>query len=141
MQNCVEWSWEHKKMSKMNYQFVLIGKTQARWSLVLAEALEFLGRLHVVSEQDAEQMDAWVDFDAIIIDAGTVSDAIEMITRLRNRAPNARVVVATAAPTWQLARAALQAGAADYIRKSLDKKELGQAIKEVVELPPPPWPQ
>ena len=125
-------------MSNMNLQLLLIGDAHAQWTLVLTEALESLGRLQVVSEKDALRNNTWIGCDVTIIDAGAVSDAVELVVRLREREPNVRVVVASAAPTWVLARAALMAGAADLIPKSLDRTELNRVIKELVEAPPPP---
>jgi len=63
-----------------------------------------------------------------------------MLSRLRAQQPEARIVIATTVPTWQRAREALRAGAADYIRKSLDEKELCSKIQAVLETPPPSWP-
>ncbi len=80
------------------------------------------------------------DYDVIIIDAGEVRDAALLASRLRARWPEARVVIATASPTWRRAREALRAGATDYIRKSLDEEELRSKIQAVLDAPPPSGP-
>jgi DNA-binding response OmpR family regulator len=67
------------------------------------------------------------------VDAGAVRDAVLMVSRLRVQQPETRIVIATASPTWQRAREALRAGAADYVRKSLDEKGLRSKVQTVLE--------
>ncbi len=121
----------------MKYKFLLIGeKAESQWPLVLERALSSLGKLQIVSEQEVLQTVVQSHYDAIIIDAGVVSDAAGLVSLLREQRPEARIVVATASPTWQRAREILQAGAADYIHKSLDEKQLQSEIRAVLEPPP-----
>jgi DNA-binding NarL/FixJ family response regulator len=127
---------------EVNYTFLLVGnRAKTQWALVLQQALSPLGRLHLVSEEEAVQAVVQSDYVVIIIDAGVVQDAALLTSRLRGQRPGVRVVVATASPTWRRAREALRAGAADYIRKSLDEQELHSKIQAVLERPPPPWPR
>jgi DNA-binding NarL/FixJ family response regulator len=122
-----------------SYTFLSVGKpTETQWALVLKQALSPLGSLHVVAEEEAVLAAIQSHYDVIIIDAGAVSDAVLLVSQLRAQQPEVRVVIATASPTWRRARQALQAGAADYIRKSLDEKEVRSTIETVLELPPPP---
>ncbi len=126
----------------MSDTFLLIGeKKETQWPLVLQQALAPLGKLHVVAEEKAMQAIDQNDYSVIIIDAGAVRDAALLASRLRAQRLEARVVIATSSPTWQRARKALQAGAADYIRKSLNEKELRAKIQAVLKVPPPPWPR
>jgi len=118
--------------------FLLIGEKETQWSQVLRRALSPLGKLQVVGEEEAIQAVAQDDYGVIIVDAGAVGDVAALVSRLRAQRPQARVVVATASPTWRRAREALQAGAADYIRKSLNEKELRAKIQAVLKVPPPP---
>jgi len=121
--------------------FLLIGKgIDTQWSSVLRQALFPLGELRIIPSGEAVRALSKDDYQAIIIDAGEVHDVITMLSRLRAQQPEARIVVATTVPTWQRAREALRAGAADYIRKSLDEKELCSKIQAVLETPPPSWP-
>ncbi len=119
--------------------FLLVSeRSDTHWPLVLRQALTPLGKLHIVSEEKALQIVAQSYYDAIIVDAGAVTDAIAIVSRLRAQQSKARIIVATASPTWTRAREALHAGAVDYVRKSLDEKELRSAIEAVLELPLPP---
>ncbi|MGQ9601044.1 MAG: response regulator [Anaerolineae bacterium] len=125
------------------YRFLLIGeKVETQWPLVLQRALSPLGKLRVISEEEAVQRVSREHYDVIIVDAGVVGDedVVPLVSRLREQRPEARIVVATASPTWQRAREALQAGAAEYIRKSLDEKEIRSRIRAVLETPPPTSP-
>jgi CheY-like chemotaxis protein len=120
----------------MKYKFLLIGeKAESQWPLVLERALFSLGKLQIMSEQEVLQTVVQSYYDAIIIDAGAVNDAVRLVSLLREQQPEARIVVATASPTWQRAREILQAGAADYIHKSLDEKQLQSEIRAVLGTP------
>jgi DNA-binding NtrC family response regulator len=122
----------------MNYTFLLISaKMETHWPLVLEQALASLGKLVVVSEEDAGQLMAKNVYDVIIVDAGAVRDALDVVSQLRRTQPKTRVIVATASPTWQRARELLKAGATDYIRKSQDEKKLLSDIQTALEHFPP----
>jgi DNA-binding NarL/FixJ family response regulator len=122
----------------MDGSFLLVSeKRETRWSAVLQRALEALGRLEIVREGEAVEAVIQRPHDVIIVDAGTVEDAAALTSRLRTEQPEARIIVATASPTWQRAREAMQAGAADYVRKSLDEKELRSKIETVLGRPAP----
>jgi DNA-binding NarL/FixJ family response regulator len=130
------------KTALLRHTFLLVGrKNGARWPLVLQRALSPLGELRVVPEEKAAQAVIQGKYDVIIIDAGGVRDPTLLTAHLRAQRPEARIVVVTASPTWQRARQALQAGAADYIRKSLDEKELRSKIEAVLKIPPPVSPR
>jgi DNA-binding response OmpR family regulator len=120
--------------SVVGYRFLLVGKTtETQWSSVLKGALSPLGSLQVVSEEGAVPAVIRTHYDLVIVDAGAVRDAVLLVSRLRVQHPETRIVIATASPTWQRAREALQAGAADYVRKSLDEKGLRSKVQTVLE--------
>ena len=122
----------------IRYTFLLIGeKMETRWPLVLEQALSSLGKLVVVSEEEASQLITKNSYDMIIVDAGAVRDALGLVLYLRAAQPQARIIVATASPTWQRAREVLKAGATDYIRKSQDEKKLLSDIQTALEQLPP----
>ena len=125
----------------MNHSFLLVGEAKSRWATILGQALSSLGPLRVVPEQQATLAIVQSHFDVIIVGAGSVFDPALLASRLRAQKPEARVVVATASPTWKQAREAMLAGAVDYTQKSLDEKELCRKIQAVLELPVPPWPR
>jgi DNA-binding NtrC family response regulator len=117
-----------------SYAFLLVGKPMdSGWTAVLERALAPLGHLHVVSEETALSVSQPRQYDLIIIDAGATREVALLLSRLRERDPEACLVVATASPTWRRAREAFRAGAADYIRKSMDERKLRSKIKAVLE--------
>jgi|GEM_PF-789434 len=125
-----------EKRMLTEYTFLLIGeKAGSQWPLVLEQALSPLGKLQVVSEQAVTESGMHPRSDVIIIDAGVVGDAVKLVSLLRQQQPQARIIVATASPTWQRARDLLKAGAADYISKSLDEKQLQSEIRAVLDTP------
>ena len=118
----------------VNHSFLLIsGGKETQWPMVLQRALAPLGKLRIVTEAEAVPVAVQSDCDVVIIDAGTVYDTALLTSRLRAERPEACVVVATASPTWQRAREALQAGAMDYFRTSLDEEELRSRILRAIE--------
>lgn len=126
----------------MQTTFLLISdREDSLWFQILARALVPLGELQVVSEKEAVQHILQHTYDAMIVDAAGVDDVSFLVSRLRAQQPQARIVVATASPTWRRAKEALQAGAMDYIRKSLSEKELFFLFKDILAKTPPPWPQ
>lgn len=117
----------------MHQEFLLIG-TADQWARVLERAVLPLGQLRVLDESAAvAQLDLRV-YAAIIIDAGVVADAYALCQRVQVQRPGTRVIIVTASPTWQRARQAFQAGALDYVRKSLDETELHNRIVAVLNL-------
>jgi DNA-binding NarL/FixJ family response regulator len=121
--------------------FLLVGmRTETPWSLALRRALSTLGELHTVPEEEAFQTVAESRYDIVIVDASAVGDVPSLVSRLRAQRPEPHIVVVTASPTWQRGREALRAGAADYIRKSLDEEELRSKIQAVLDTPPPSGP-
>lgn len=117
------------------YSFLLIGAgAETRWPQVLKDALSPLGELHILSEAEAVRIVGEREYDVVLIDAGAVQDVIRLIARLRAQRPRARIVVVTASPTWQQSREIFRAGAADYIRKSLDKRKLRAQMEAVLQM-------
>ncbi len=116
----------------MGVAFVLIGNEKSPWPGALKEALAPLGELHIISEQEAFEEVDYTRYDVIIVDATAVKKVAPLVDHLHARQPEAKMVVATLSPTWQRAREAMQAGAADYIRKSLNRQETLDAMKKIL---------
>jgi DNA-binding NtrC family response regulator len=70
--------------------------------------------------------------DLVIVDATYVKQAEQLVTRICDNAPHARVVVITASPTWQRARSAFEAGAMDYLSKNMPPLEFRVALLHVL---------
>jgi DNA-binding NtrC family response regulator len=116
----------------MSKRFLLVrGSPDMTWGNILSEALRTLGQLDFTSEELAiqEELD---DYALIIIEAGGITDVAMIVTSVHQRRPALPIVVVTSSPTWQRARRVFLAGAADYIRKSLDPDTLLRTFQEVI---------
>lgn len=124
----------------MPAMFLLISNCEEdhHWCRLLREALTPLGPLEIQCEEAALGCLSQNCYDLIVVDASTIGDVPQLMCRLRNSQPEARIVVVTASPTWRRAREAFQAGAIDYIRKSLNQKKLLSAFKDILARVPPP---
>jgi DNA-binding NtrC family response regulator len=121
-------------------QFLLInGSHDHYWHEVLAQTLMPLGTLHISTGAAAINLVQLAHYDLIIIDAAAVENVPVLVAHIRSQKPEARIIVATASPTWTRAREAFQAGAIDYIRKSLDQDELQSALRGALDKTLPPW--
>ena len=118
--------------------FLLISeKEDSSWLSVVAAALAPFGRLQIAPSKQALDLIQQQAQRMVILDAADVEDPSTLIAHIRTIRPGSCVVVATASPTWRRARDAFQAGATDYIRKSLSTEELRQAFVEALNKTPP----
>jgi hypothetical protein len=110
-------------MSEKCRQFLLIGGSRDDpWRQVIEEASASLGTLQIAGEFDALRLTRQQDYDVIVIDAARVADVPLLVSRIRTQKPNARIVVATASPTW----------------KSMNMEEVLSALRATVNKAPPP---
>jgi DNA-binding NtrC family response regulator len=118
--------------------FLIISEEDSSWLSVVAVALAPFGRLQVASLEKALDLIRQQPWRMIIVDAADVDHPSALVARIRAICPEARVVVATASPTWRQTREAFRAGATDYIRKSLSKVGLQEVLAEALNKTPPP---
>ena len=112
------------------YVLLINGSYDQHWTELLQEMLGPSATLHIEREENAIKLILLNNYDLIIIDAAAVADVPLLIAHIRDQKPSTRVIVATASPTWTRAREAFQAGAIDYISKTLDKKEILLKLQE-----------
>ncbi len=103
------------------------------WGQLLEQALSPLGSVQVCREQDTLTLVLQQNFGLIIIDAASVNDASQLVSFILSRQAKAKIVVATASPTWKQARRAFYAGATDYMRKLSDKKEILSTLQAALK--------
>jgi DNA-binding NtrC family response regulator len=117
------------------------GLNSGDWPKLLEEALRPYGTLEVVSE--AEAVDKMIDknYEATILDCSSVKEAKLLIYRLLAQQPETRIVAVATAPTWELTRDVLQAGAIDCIRRLDNREDLQRTLNEILSRPatPPNW--
>lgn len=128
-------------------RLILLISADRQWRAVIGEALAPLGDVHLVDSEKSglkhirESLSRHQPYEVIIVDVGTVGDRkySSLVSDIRAEQRETRIVVASAAPTWRQSKDAFHAGAIDYIRKSLDKKELSTVFQEVLNKKLPPW--
>ena len=78
--------------------------------------------------------DKQAPFDLVITDLKMPSmPGLELLRRLKERQPQAIVVVLTAFDTWDNAVAAMQLGAYGYLKKPFDNDEIRAVVRQVIE--------
>jgi DNA-binding response OmpR family regulator len=126
----------------MSQLFLLLdGAEDNAWKAFLEEALAPLGKLSVAQASQGMPIKGEEPDGIIIIDATIVEDVERLVSSLRAERPERRIVVMTASPTWQRARAAFDAGAVDYLPKTLSQDELRNKFEYILNSSPPPWPE
>lgn len=116
---------------------------QARFLLIsdahdmteLQEAMRTLGALDVVPEDTAQGGLVWKHYALIMLDATSVQDGPELISRIRQQAPEVKIIVATASPGWSSAREMFRAGATDSIGKAVGRRELLRTLVSILTEP------
>jgi len=119
-------------------RFLLLqGNNDSQWGNFLADILAPFGHLSVaVAEGWADKNEEEPD-GLIIVDVTNVEQFENLVSHLCAENPQRRVVVMTASPTWQRARAAFESGAIDYLPKTLTADELRVAFKHLLQQPFP----
>jgi DNA-binding NtrC family response regulator len=125
-------------MADTNNMLLICEQEASSWSGVVVAALAPFGHLQIAPVNKALALVQQQPQQLIIVDAACVQDAPALVVRIRAICPGARVVIATASPTWRRAREAFQAGATDYVRKSLSARELREAFADALNKTPPP---
>ncbi|GJM42531.1 MAG: hypothetical protein DHS20C20_28130 [Ardenticatenaceae bacterium] len=75
-------------------------------------------------------------YDLYLLDAsGLQMELAERVSWLHGRFPKTPIVVLTSSPTWRRARAVLQAGASDYMRRSMTDEKLLQRCRSLMHSP------
>lgn len=117
-----------------SYCFLLVSKSPGDyWCQALRGALVALGSLQVVSEGEMAGLLEQQTYDIVIVDAGAVTSASEVVSQIHVLRPDTRVVVVTVSPHWKIARAVLLAGATDYLYKSLNEEEILMTFRSLLE--------
>jgi DNA-binding response OmpR family regulator len=123
-------------------RFLLINGTgDCAWHQALSDAVAPLGELCTTVYKEAMQTMMNSHYDLIIVDSLAVENVSQFVSTIRARWPETRVVVVTASPTWRRARAAFDAGASDYIRKTHDRQELFAVLEAALRAQPSPAPR
>jgi predicted nucleotide-binding protein len=111
---------------------ILIVTTQAnaKWIKTMDQAARSLGLLEVkISSPKSARIEA-EHTKMIVIDAIAVKDVILFVSDLHMLFPKIPILVATLSPTWRRAREIIEAGAKDYISKSINTVDLRTTLEK-----------
>lgn len=117
----------------MSRRFLLISNhAGSAWTSILNSALAPLGDLDVIQCKNVPDKTPDPKYDLVIIDATGLDKVTELVEFLHEDKPAIPIVVATASPTWDIARDVFLAGASDYVHKSVDEAALRKACIEAL---------
>ena len=118
----------------MSTQIIVVSnKSQSEWLFAVTKALESLGNVRIMSENDALEQITASSPALVITDASAIEENLAAyVSQLHNSQPDLPIIVVTASPTWRRARSLFLAGAADYIRKSFDINKIIAICKEAL---------
>jgi two-component system chemotaxis response regulator CheY len=110
---------------------ILFWGSDKHWFGVLEKALGSYADFFQENPKNLSSLWRHREYKIIIVDTLDVSKMklFAQVTDLKNRQPNANIVVISASPTWTAVREALKAGAADYIVKSFDPVKIENDLK------------
>ncbi len=117
---------------------VLSNNERSPWLKQLTEVLGTLGITTVFTE-DMFAIDEGLkeSFNLLVVDAsGLQMELAERVCWLHGRFSEVPIVVLTSSPTWRRAKAVLQAGAADYMPRSIDNDTLLARCRSQLHCPP-----
>lgn len=115
---------------------ILSNNIQSPWLKQLIEVLTVLGELTICAE-DMLHEEPDEAYDLLLVDAsGLQMELAERVAWLNGRFPNTPIIVLTSSPTWRRARDVLQAGAADYMRRSFNDAQLLARCRFLLGCPP-----
>lgn len=120
---------------------ILSNNEHSPWLKHMTEVLRSLGRLNVYAEgvfaEDSGELFNMEMMDMLVVDAsGLQMELAERVAWLHGRFPEVPIVVLTSSPTWRRAKAVLQAGAADYMRRSMEDERLLERCRLLLHCPP-----
>ncbi len=114
---------------------ILSNNEHSPWLKHMTEVLGSLGRLTILAESVFEE-NAQDVFDILVVDAsGLHMELAERVAWLHGRFPEVPILVLTSSPTWRRAKAVLQAGAADYMRRSMADGALLERCRLLLQYP------
>jgi len=122
---------------------LLLISPDGSWGRVVRDAWAPMGTVHDAVDVKralrhlSSRMEKGQPYALVVLDVWATPDIADSISSIRQLQPNARIVVASAGPTWELAREAYDAGAVDFIVKPLDMQELRAMFARALRATPP----
>ena len=115
--------------------FLLVSnQPELSWVCLLKKTLRVLGSIEILAEQDTTGRIARASHDVIMVDAGAIQDVPACVTNIRGQKPGAKIIVVAAVLDWQMSRAVFQAGALNYVSKSISPDELRNIFNRILRM-------
>ena len=115
----------------MAFRFVLVSATHGgAWAEVLRARLALLGDMDCITQDGIGPEVS--QYAMAFVDSTEVTAPGTCVARLLSGAQSTQVVVLTASPTWRRAREMFEAGAVDYLSKSMPQAEFLAAVEAIL---------
>lgn len=117
---------------------ILSNNASSPWVQQTSVVMEKLGQVSVLADCGLDMLEERDEpYDLFLLDAsGLQMELAAYVAWLHGRFPQTPIVVLTSSPTWRRARAVLQAGASDYMRRSMSDEQLLQRCRSLLNWPP-----
>jgi DNA-binding NtrC family response regulator len=120
-----------------NYKFLLISHPiNNEWIRVLTRVLLPYGSLTVIQRNEVSAIVPGGDYQIIFVDTGIKeadedsSMLLHLINRLHALCARSEIIITTPSTNWRQAKEFIQAGAADYLRQSMNEKKQLDEIEQ-----------
>jgi DNA-binding NtrC family response regulator len=131
-------------MRRIREMSLLLITLDENWQAVVKKAWGKVGIVRVEADlehalrQIRYRLRHRIPYALIVVDVWAVPDTVAGIKAIHQVQPNAKIIVAAAGPMWKSAREAFNAGAIDYIAKSLEAGELETVFRQATQNPREP---
>jgi DNA-binding NarL/FixJ family response regulator len=111
--------------------FLIETKSDWRWEELVRNAVTKLKRsVEIVSDKNISSSEYFNDSELVILDASYLGSLSTIISTIRSRNSNVRIIVFSPAPGWKEAKEVLLAGAVGYELKSSEEKDILRILEE-----------
>ncbi len=114
---------------------ILLINKEPWWSSFFQEVLSRRGYQVEVEHDEAKGL-ARLDrdgYDVVVLDFMAGQEELGALKSIMQKHPHKRVIVVSATPSWQEARAAYRLGAIDYLNKSFDEAKVVEVVEAVLK--------
>jgi len=114
---------------------ILLINREPWWSSFFEEVLSKRGYQVEVEHDEAKGLTR-LDrdgYDIVVLDFTAGEEELGVLKSIMQKHPHEQVIVVSATPSWQEARAAYRLGAIDYLNKSFDKAKLIEVVETVLK--------
>lgn len=110
---------------------LFLGREDGLWYQLLVQAFESTAEFHHIKPEDLPSELLSIPYNLIVVNEMDLPEReiSSTIRLLKAYQPQAHIVIVSPAPTWQAARAAFRAGAADYLPQAYNLQQVKAALE------------